>query len=90
MPADARDPDRRPRIVDRFRVRWAGGDGEAPDWDAFRAELMALVRLLRVDRFEEVHHRLIPRFVALMGRFQFDRQNRPVLARFFRRSDRPL
>ena len=39
-----------------------------PDWDAFQDELTDLVRLLRADQFDEVHHRLIPRFVAVMGR----------------------
>lgn len=67
---DARDPDRWPRIVDRFWVRWAGEAGKVPDWDAFRVELNTLVRLLRADRFEEVHHRLIPLFVAVMGGFR--------------------
>jgi [glutamine synthetase] adenylyltransferase / [glutamine synthetase]-adenylyl-L-tyrosine phosphorylase len=66
----ARDPDRRPRIVDRFPVRWAGEAVGAPDWDAFQAELSALVRMLRADRFEDVHRRLIPRFVAAMGRYR--------------------
>jgi len=64
------DPDRRPRVVDVFRVHWAGGGGGAPDWDAFRSELTDLVRLLRAGRFEDVHHRLIPRFAAMMGRFR--------------------
>jgi glutamate-ammonia-ligase adenylyltransferase len=68
--APAWDPDRRPRAIDVFRVRWAGGGDGAPDWDAFRRELMDLVQLLRAGRFEEVHHRLIPRFVAMMGRFR--------------------
>jgi glutamate-ammonia-ligase adenylyltransferase len=70
------DPDRRHKVVDVFRVRWAGGaqgtgagDG-SPDWDALRTELGQLVQLLRAGRFEEVHHRLIPRFVATMGRFR--------------------
>ena len=65
-----RDPDRRPRIVDVFRVRRAGAQDGAPDWDEFQAELTDLVRLLRGDQFDEVHHRLIPRFVAAMGRFR--------------------
>src|SRR5262249_33765294 len=64
------EPDRRPRIVDRFLVRWAGDDEGEPDWDAFRAELTELARLLRAGRSEEVHHRLIPRFVAVMGRYR--------------------
>jgi glutamate-ammonia-ligase adenylyltransferase len=69
-PGSALDPDRRPRVVDVFRVRWAGGGDGAPDWDEFRSELLDLVQLLRAGRFEEVHHRLIPRFVATMGRFR--------------------
>jgi [glutamine synthetase] adenylyltransferase / [glutamine synthetase]-adenylyl-L-tyrosine phosphorylase len=64
----ARGPDRRPKIVDRFRVRRADGSAAGLDWDAFRAELMALARLLRDDRHEEVQHRLIGRFVAEMSR----------------------
>jgi glutamate-ammonia-ligase adenylyltransferase len=69
-PGSAWDPDRRPRVVDVFRVLWArGGDG-GPDWDAFRGELRDLVRLLRAGRFDEVHHHLIPRFVAMTGRFR--------------------
>ena len=67
-PGASKDPDRRPRVVDVFRVRWAGVDDGAPDWDAFQSELTDLVRLLRADRFEEVYHRMIPRFVAVMGR----------------------
>jgi glutamate-ammonia-ligase adenylyltransferase len=64
----AREPDRRPKIVDRFRVRWAGGHGSAPDWAAFEGELTDLARRLRAERSEEVHRRLIPRFVAVLGR----------------------
>ena len=66
-PSPVRDPDRRPRIVDRFLVRRGGEAEGVPDWDAFQDELTVLVRLLRTDRFDEVHHRLIPRFVAVMG-----------------------
>jgi glutamate-ammonia-ligase adenylyltransferase len=64
------DPDRRPRIVDVFRVRSVQARGDAPDWNEFRTELTELTRLLRDDRFGEVHHRLIPRFVAALGPFQ--------------------
>lgn len=60
------EPGRRPRIVDVFRVRSDRGSAEPPDWDGFRGELVALTRLLRSDKFEEVHHRLIPRFVAAL------------------------
>lgn len=74
---DPRDPDRRPRVVDRFLVRPAGGpDHEPPDWCDFPQELAALTRLLRADRIDEVHKRLIPRFVAVLGRL------RPVAAEF--------
>ena len=66
-PSPVRDPDRRPRIVDRFLVRRGGEAEGVPDWDAFQDELTVLVRLLRADRFDEVHRRLIPRFVAVMG-----------------------
>jgi len=69
-PGPASVPDRRPRVVDVFRVDWAGGADGAPDWDAFRSELWHLVQLLRAGRYEEVHHCLIPRFVAMMGRFR--------------------
>lgn len=60
-------PDRRPKIVDQFRVRWDGSTRQ-PDWDAFQAELTTLVRLLRANQHEEVQHRLIGRFVAALGR----------------------
>jgi glutamate-ammonia-ligase adenylyltransferase len=62
------EPDRRPRVVDRFRAAWAGEAGGAPDWEALRAELVDQVRALRAGRFDEVHRRLIPRFVAAMDR----------------------
>lgn len=64
----SKGPDRRPRIVDRFLVRRVPGAGDGPDWDAFRDELTAMARLLRADRSEEVHHHLIGRFVAALGR----------------------
>ncbi|HMB06512.1 MAG TPA: hypothetical protein VKP69_22600 [Isosphaeraceae bacterium] len=67
-PPPPRGPDRRPRIVDRFRVRGAGGADAAPDWAELQGELTALARLLRADQCDEVHHRLIGRFVAAMGR----------------------
>jgi glutamate-ammonia-ligase adenylyltransferase len=69
-PSQATVPDRRPRIVDVFRVRPVQTRVAAPDWDEFRAELTELTGLLRADRFDEVHHRLIPRFVAALGPFQ--------------------
>jgi glutamate-ammonia-ligase adenylyltransferase len=58
--------DRRPRIVDVFRVRPAHHRG-GEDWSGFQAELTELVRLLRRDQFDEVHHRLIQRFVASLN-----------------------
>ncbi|MGC8643522.1 MAG: hypothetical protein ACP5XB_27005 [Isosphaeraceae bacterium] len=60
------EPGKRPRIVDVFHVRPVHGRNE-PDWDEFRAELVELTRLLRDDKFDEVHHRMIPRFVAALG-----------------------
>jgi glutamate-ammonia-ligase adenylyltransferase len=69
-PGSGGDPDRRPRVVDAFRARWAGGGDGTPDWDAFRSELRYFVQHLRAGRFGEVHHGLIPRFVAMMGRFR--------------------
>jgi glutamate-ammonia-ligase adenylyltransferase len=68
LPTTSRGTDRRPKIVDRFRVEAARAEAGASDWDAFQDELTALARLLRADRYEEVHHRLIGRFVAAMGR----------------------
>lgn len=65
-PATSQGPDRRPKIVDQFRVRWDGPTGE-PDWDAFQAELMTLVRLLRADQHDEVQHHLIGRYVAALA-----------------------
>ncbi len=67
LPTPSRGPDRRPKLVDRFRVQWARAEAGAPDWGAFQDELTALARLLRADRYEEVHHRLIGRFVTAMG-----------------------
>jgi glutamate-ammonia-ligase adenylyltransferase len=64
------EPSRRPRIVDVFHVRSVRGRNEVPEWDEFRAELIELTRLLRDDKFDEVHHRLIPRFVAALGPYQ--------------------
>lgn len=69
-PGAAREPDRRPRIVDRFRVRRAGEAADGPDWGAFQAELTALARLLLADKFDEVHRRLLPRFVAVLERYR--------------------
>jgi glutamate-ammonia-ligase adenylyltransferase len=67
-PSHEAGPDRRTRIVDRFLVRRAVEADGPPDWAAFQAELTDLTRLLRADRFEEVHRRVIPRFVAVMDR----------------------
>lgn len=63
-------PDRRARIVDVFRVRPVHGQSGPPDWDAFEDELVDLTRLLRVDKYGEVRHRLIRRFVAALGPYQ--------------------
>ena len=60
-------PDRRPRIVDVFRVRPLRAQTVQPDWEKFQDELRDLTRLLRNDKYEEVNHRLIRRFVAAMG-----------------------
>ena len=46
-------------------ARSAQTDG--PDWEKFQDELRDLTRLLRNDKYEEVNHRLIRRFVAAMG-----------------------
>lgn len=63
-------PDRRRKIVDVFRVgRIAPGEAE-PDWGAFQAELSMLTRLLRDGQYDEVHHRLIGRFVATLARYR--------------------
>ena len=40
---------------------------DQPDWVLFQDELRDLTRLLRNDKYEEVNHRLIRRFVAAMG-----------------------
>jgi glutamate-ammonia-ligase adenylyltransferase len=60
-------PDRRPRIVDAFRVRPVRAQGEPPDWPDLQNELTVLTQLLRAGKYEDVHHRLIRRFVAAMG-----------------------
>jgi [glutamine synthetase] adenylyltransferase / [glutamine synthetase]-adenylyl-L-tyrosine phosphorylase len=63
-------PDRRPKIVDVFRVRHEppADDAVSPDWDHFQAELTALTRLLREGQSDEVHHRVIGRMVAALER----------------------
>ena len=66
-PSDPSGPDRRPRIVDVFRVRPLRPQTVRPDWEKFQDELRDLTRLLRNDKYEEVNHRLIRRFVAAMG-----------------------
>jgi glutamate-ammonia-ligase adenylyltransferase len=63
-------PDRRPRIVDVFRVRPIRTQTEPPNWAEFGTELAVLTQLLRADKYEDVHHRLIRRFVAALGPFQ--------------------
>ncbi len=71
-PPPPRGPDRRRKVVDAFRVRQVAGteSGDAPDWDAFQEELASLVRLLREDRYDEVHRLLIGRFVAALRRLR--------------------
>ncbi len=71
-PSASGKPDRRPRIVDVFRVRPLRPQPVQPDWDRFQDELRDLTRLLRNDKYEAVHHRLIRRFVAAMGPLQGD------------------
>jgi [glutamine synthetase] adenylyltransferase / [glutamine synthetase]-adenylyl-L-tyrosine phosphorylase len=66
-PSAPSGPDRRPRIVDVFRVRPVRAQTVLPDWEKFQDELCDLTRLLRNDKYEEVNHRLIRRFVAAMG-----------------------
>ena len=70
--ASAAGPDRRARIVDVFRVRPIHEQTETPDWNAFQAELVDLTRLLRVDKYDDVRHRLIRRFVSALGPYQAD------------------
>lgn len=65
-----RDPDRRRKIVDVFRVRPITPGDPAPDWGEFQEELTTLSRLLRDGQYDEVHHRLIGRFVASLSRYQ--------------------
>jgi glutamate-ammonia-ligase adenylyltransferase len=67
-PGPANGPCRRRKIVDVFRVRRIDAGGAAPDWGEFQAELSMLTRLLRDGQYEEVHHRLIGRFVVALGR----------------------
>ena len=61
-----KEPDRRPKIVDRFLVsREAEHPGaSAPDWGAFVAELQTLAKLLREGQHDAVQHRLIGRLAA--------------------------
>ncbi|HEV3168520.1 MAG TPA: hypothetical protein VGZ22_31225, partial [Isosphaeraceae bacterium] len=65
-------PDRRPKIVDVFRVRREKPDTPEPDWVQFQAELTALTRLLREGQYEEVHHRLIGRMVTALAGYRND------------------
>jgi glutamate-ammonia-ligase adenylyltransferase len=69
-PVPSRVPDRRPRIVDAFQVRLVRLEAGPPDWTEFETELTSLARLLRSDRYEEVHHRLIGRFVTALGPYR--------------------
>ena len=63
-------PDRRPRIVDVFRVRPVRVENGSPDWNDFEAELSTLALLLHSDQYEQVHHRLIRPFVAALGPYR--------------------
>ena len=63
-----REPDRRPKIVDRFLVRRTSAVAAGPAWNALQAELQALARLLREGQHDEVHHRLIGRVAAALRR----------------------
>jgi glutamate-ammonia-ligase adenylyltransferase len=67
-PTPTRGPDRRRRIVDRFRVRPMDASAAEPDWAGFQTELVELTRLLRESKYQDVQHRLIGRFVAALGR----------------------
>ncbi len=66
-PSPLKGPDRRPRIIDVFRVRQLH---DAPDWQRFQAELTELTALLRADQYDEVHRRLIGRFADAMSRYR--------------------
>lgn len=77
-PARGREPgapDRRRRLIDVFLVRPIDPTAEQPDWSAFQNELATLTQLLRAGKYDEVHHRLIGRFVAALERY-----HRPVEA----------
>ena len=68
--SSTRDPDRRPRIVDRFGFAGLARPSARPTGMRFRPSSRRWCGLLRADRFEDVHRRLIPRFVAAMGRYR--------------------
>lgn len=67
-PRGSSGPDRRRKLVDVFRVERIAGGPEAPDWGAFQTELKTLTALLRAGKYDDVHHRLIDRFVAAIAR----------------------
>ena len=77
------------KIVDAFRVRQVTGPGDEPatppTGTRSRTSWRRLARLLREDRHDEVHHRLIGRFVAALGRLPA----RALGARADRPDDRP-
>jgi glutamate-ammonia-ligase adenylyltransferase len=62
------EPDRRPKIVDRFLVRRVDALAPMPEWTVFQAELQALARLLREGHYEEVYRRLIGRLAPVLRR----------------------
>ncbi len=69
-PTAPRGPDRRRKLVDVFRIRAIEPSEGPPDWEAFRAELSALLGLLMEGQHDEVNHRLIRRFVEAMERYR--------------------
>lgn len=60
-------PDRRRKLVDVLLVRQVGAAGPPPDWPAFLCELTTLVQLLHDNRYDQVFHRLLRRFVARLA-----------------------
>jgi [glutamine synthetase] adenylyltransferase / [glutamine synthetase]-adenylyl-L-tyrosine phosphorylase len=66
--SNEREPDRRPKIVDRFLVRRTSASAAGPAWTALQTELQTLARLLREGQHDEVHHRLIGRVAVALRR----------------------
>src|SRR5262249_17123226 len=63
---EEREPDGRPKIVDRFLVRRVLPGMAPPDWNAFGAELQALARLLHEGHHDEVYERLLGRLARAL------------------------